>query len=224
MRTFTKIHRPRGQQDPRCGGNADRVRDARTARNTVVNRAASSMPDTTRTTAPASLTSITGAAGAARGTGAAGAVSATIGTKPSSMIFLFFAGAVVTCWRAARRQPKTCCEQTCRRRATSDTRAPGTMVSAIIRAFSSADQRRRRAGPVRTSTRRYSPFASSLTSNMTIARSPPPQAKQPLLGKPLRKGVRAPLTKNAATSELFASARKKNAQTDAMTRKPPAGR
>src|SRR5208283_3107054 len=104
MRTFTKIHRPRGRQDPRSGGNVDHVRDAdaRTARNTVVNRAASSMPDTTRTTAPASLTSITGAAGAARGTGAAGAVSATIGTKPSSMIFLFFMGAAVTSWRAAR--------------------------------------------------------------------------------------------------------------------------
>src|SRR5208282_1820958 len=176
MRTFTKINRPRGQQDPRSGGNVDHVRDAdaRTARNTVVNWAASSMPDTTRTTAPASLTSITGAAGAARGTGAAGAVSATIGTKPSSMIFIFFVAAVVTSWGAARRQPKTCCEQTCQRRATSDTRAPGTMVSAISRAFSSADQRRRRAGPVRTSTRRYSPFASSLTSNITSDLQNPP--------------------------------------------------
>jgi hypothetical protein len=49
--------------------------------------------------------------------------------------------------RACRRHPNTCCEQTCHRRATSDTRAPGTSVSATIRAFSSADQRRRRPGP-----------------------------------------------------------------------------
>jgi hypothetical protein len=40
--------------------------DARTARSTTVNRAASSMPDETRTTAPASLTSISGAPDAAR--------------------------------------------------------------------------------------------------------------------------------------------------------------
>src|ERR1700761_3220534 len=94
----------------------------------------------------------------------------------------------------ARRQPKTCCEQICHRRATSDTRAPGTSVSATIRAFSSADQRRRRPGPVRTSTRRNSPFASSLTSNIRIARSPLPQAHQALRRSPLNKGIRGPLT------------------------------
>ena len=97
-------------------------------------------------------------------------------------------------WRIARRQPNTCCEQTCHRRATSDTRAPGTSVSATIRAFSSADQRRRRPGPVRTSTRRNPPFASSLTSNIRIARSPLPQPNQPLPGRPLNKGVGATLT------------------------------
>src|SRR5271166_1004109 len=104
------------------------------------------------------------------------------------------AGSPVRSLRAVRRQPNTCCEQTCQRRATSDTRAPGTRVSSTIRAFSSADQRRRRPGPVRTSTRRNSPFASSLTSNIRIARSPLPQANQALRGRPLNKGFRGPLT------------------------------
>src|SRR5271166_6908064 len=97
-------------------------------------------------------------------------------------------------WRLALRQPNTCCEQTCHRRATSDTRTPGTRVSATIRAFSSADQRRRRPGPVRTSTRRNSPFASSLTSNIRIARSPLPQANQALRQRPLNMGFTGPLT------------------------------
>ena len=95
---------------------------------------------------------------------------------------------------AARRQPNTCCEQTCQRRATSDTRAPGTRLSSTIRAFSAADQRRRRPGPTSTSTRRYSPFASSLTSNITIARCPLSQATQPPSGRVSKKGNRAPLT------------------------------
>ena len=45
--------------------------------------------------------------------------------------------------RAARRQPKTCWEEICQRSATSETRAPDARVSAMTRAFSSADQRRR---------------------------------------------------------------------------------
>src|ERR1700733_3922134 len=47
--------------------------------------------------------------------------------------------------------------------------------------------------PSAASTRRNSPFASSLTSNIRIARSPLPQANQALLGQPLKKGDRAPL-------------------------------
>ena len=64
VRTFAEIDRPRGQQDPCASGNANHVRDAdaRTARSTAVNWAASSMPEATHTTAPASLTSIAGAA------------------------------------------------------------------------------------------------------------------------------------------------------------------
>src|ERR1700733_5717787 len=114
--------------------------------------------------------------------------SLTIGMK------LGVPGTLGKSWRIARRQPKTCCEQICQRRATSDTRAPGTRVSATIRAFSSADQRRRRPGPVRTSTRRYSPFASSLTSNIRIARCPLPQANQAARAGSLNKGISAPLT------------------------------
>ena len=174
-----EIDRTRRQQNAGTSRNIDHDRDAeaRIARSTTVNWSASSMPDETRTTAPASLTSIPAAADDARCTVAAGRASLTIGTK------LHVAGVVVgpatlgKSWRIARRQPNTCCEQTCQRRATSDTRAPGIRVSATIRAFSSADQRRRRPGPVRTSTRRNSPFASSLTSNIRIARSPLPPAQ-----------------------------------------------
>jgi hypothetical protein len=79
--------------------------------------------------------------------------SVTIGTNPHATVSVLFVGAVVTVCRIARRQPNTCCEQTCQRRATSDTRPPGTRVSATICAFSSAVQRRRRPGPVSSSTR-----------------------------------------------------------------------
>src|SRR5215472_12927151 len=122
--------------------------------------------------------------------------SLTIGTKLGVAGGVGSLGTLGTSWRIARRQPNTCCEQICHRRATADTRAPGTSVSATIRAFSSADQRRRRPGPVRTSTRRNSPFASSLTSNIRIARSPLPQANQAPLRSPLNKGIRGPLTFN----------------------------
>src|SRR6516165_8174462 len=120
--------------------------------------------------------------------------SLTIGTKLGVAGGVGATGTLGKSWRIARRQPNTCCEQICHRRATSDTRAPGASVSATIRAFSSADQRRRRPGPVRTSTRRKLPFASSLTSNIRIARSPLPQANQALPGRPLNKGFRGPLT------------------------------
>src|ERR1700722_11003645 len=120
--------------------------------------------------------------------------SLTIGTKLSGVGGVVVLGTLGKLCPMARRQPNTCCEQTCHRRATSDTRAPGSRVSATIRALSSADQRRRRPGPVRTSTRRNPTFASSLTSNIRIARSPLPQPNQPLAGRPLNKGIRATLT------------------------------
>src|ERR1700677_335862 len=194
MGTLAEINWPRGQQDACAGGNVDHVRDAeaRTARNTAVNRAPS-MPPATRTTAPASLTSMAGAADAS-----GGAVSVTIGTKAHAAGLVVSRSVVGGSPRAACRHPKTCCGHTCQRRATSDTRAPGTSVSATIRAFSSADQRRRRAGPVRISIRRKPPFAStfasSVTSYIAIARSLLPQAKQASQHPQWKKGDRAPLT------------------------------
>ena len=92
--------------------------------------------------------------------------------------------------RGASRIPAA--KQTCHRRATLDTRVPGTSVSATILGFLSVDQRRRRPGPVRTSTRRTLPFASSLTSNIRIVRSPLPQATQALRGRPLNEGITEP--------------------------------
>ena len=170
--TLAEVDRLRRQQDPRAGGRCDHAAEARTARNTVVSRSAS-VPGTTRSTAPASSISSDGEerAGATVGPGSGCDIAGTIGTKSSRP-------AAPT--RISRRQVKTCCGQTCRRRATSATTAPGFRVSATIRALSSADHFRRRPGPVRTSTRRYPPpFASSLTSTITSARSSQPQADQP---------------------------------------------
>ena len=155
----------------------------------------SSIPDATRTTAPASLISIVGAVAAACEPSPAAAASATIGTKPGCHGPRRRSRARRTHPAApARRQPNTCCGQTCQRRATSRHAAPGSSVSATIRAFSSADQRRRRPGPVRTSIRRKPPFASSLTSTITIARSPLPQANPPRLAQARKEGAGAPLT------------------------------
>src|SRR5277367_1536632 len=197
--TLAEINWPRGQQDACARGKVDHVRDAeaRTARNTVVNRAPS-MPQATRTTAPASLTSMAGAVDAS-----GGAVSVTIGTKATAAGLVVSRGVVVASRRAACRHAKTCCGHTSQRRATSDTRAPGVSVSATIRAFSSANQRRRRAGPVRISIRRKPPFASSLTSYIAIARSLLPQAKQASLHRQWKKGARAPLTNELLTIQTL---------------------
>src|SRR4051794_4961544 len=95
--------------------------------------------------------------------------------------------------RASRRHANTCCGQTCQRRATSLTEVPGASVSATIRPFSDADHRRRRPGPVSTSTRRKPPFASALTSSIAIARSR--HARLPPRSDRQRKnGHAAPLT------------------------------
>jgi hypothetical protein len=129
-------------------------------------------PDTTRTAAPASLISIAADGAVGTATFADDAASATTGTNGGNE----HGGSSVLepnmSSRACRRHPNTCCGQICQRRAISDTRAPGSNVPTTIRAFPSADQRRRRPGPVRTSMRRKPPFASSLTSTITIARAP----------------------------------------------------
>jgi len=85
----------------------------------------------------------------------------------------------------------------------SDTHVPGTRVSSTIRDFSFADQRRRRPGPVRISTRRNPPFASSLTSNITIARGPLPQAHPAHLSHAQKKGGGAPLTVKALPGQII---------------------
>ncbi len=142
------------------------------------------LPSRTRTTAPAISTSTAGtqaASGAGVGTKADTAGSARIGTKSGTgrLATVPSAGGASTPAHVWRRHPNTRCELNCHRRATSDTTAPGAIASATIRALSSANQRRRRPGPVSTSTRRYSAFASSLPSNIMSARSSPPQATQP---------------------------------------------
>src|SRR5580698_7651140 len=95
--TLAEINWPRGQQDACARRNVDHARDAeaRTARNTAVNRAPS-MPQATRTTAPASLTSMARAADAS-----GGAVSVTIGTKATAAGLVVSRGIVVASRRAA---------------------------------------------------------------------------------------------------------------------------
>ena len=106
MCTFAKINRPRRQQHASSSGDIDHDREAeaRTARNTAVNWAASSMPDETRTTAPASLTSIPDAVDAARGTVVAGMASLTIGTKLGVVVVPATLGSPGA-WCVANRKP-----------------------------------------------------------------------------------------------------------------------
>ena len=91
-----------------------------------------------------------GCAPARRAARTGGGVSTTAGTNcGASMSVLAPAGR-----RACRRQPNTCCGVSPCRRATSETTAPGTSVSSMIRALSSSENRRRRPVPVITSSRR----------------------------------------------------------------------
>jgi len=205
MGPFAEINRPRRHQHPHSCGDADHVPpdEHRTARSTWVNSSPST-PHTTRTAAPASLISILidGAVGIAT-FAAAAATSGTNGGNEHG------AGAAVDpdiSSRACRRHPNTCCGQICQRRAISDTRAPGSSVSATIWAFSSADQRRRRPGPVRTSMRRKPAFASSLTSTITIARRPSLRA-QPAHFAPWQKnGRHSALTQSRLTGTAHSTA------------------
>ena len=102
--------------------------------------------------------------------------------------------------RACWRQPNNCCGcSCCHRRATSETRAPGTNVSATIRAFSSADHRRRRPGPVSSSNRRKPPFVASVIASIRITRSPSLHAVQALSHGSWKNGSYAALTINRRT-------------------------
>jgi hypothetical protein len=118
-----------------AGTDHARVVEARTARSTSLN-SAMSVPDATRTTAPAILISMTVAVGADT---VGLAASVTIGTNAGEASRFSADGAAITSIRVWRRQPNTCCGQICQLRATSETRAPATSLSAT---FPSADQQR----------------------------------------------------------------------------------
>ncbi len=115
--SFLKIHQPYGEHYARAWRDAGHAMaaDARIAGSTAVNSAPSPSSDR-RTTAPASLTSMTGAATVFR----AGAVAPeTIDTKSHVCVAEGLDDSAGVAWRAARPYPKTCCGQTCQRRATS---------------------------------------------------------------------------------------------------------
>src|SRR5215217_6839434 len=198
MRALAEVHRPGRDQEPRPGRNGDHRRDAeaRTARNTVVSNVAST-PEMARTTASASRTSIAGAAVAAADAAddEDGGTSMMSGTKAACRSSAASTARCVPPSRSAwRRQPNNCCGQSCQRRATSETVAPGRSVSATARAFSSAEQRRRRPGPVNTPMRRNPAFASSFASYIRIARSSVPPGIQAPHRYRQNKGGPAPLT------------------------------
>ena len=95
---------------------------------------------------------------------------------------------------ASRRQPKICCGDIPWRRATSDVTAPGANVSAMIRALSSTDQRRRRPVPVITSTRRTPASGSKLCSSIRTSRSPNHTSDDRSRARKFEHGVKTALT------------------------------
>ena len=168
MRTAAKIHRTRRQHDSHTGRDRDHEAAARSARSTAVSVLVST-PPATRILAPPVSISISGVRDDANvDAGGAGILAAsTMGTKAGVM-----AGALLgVALTAARRQVKTWLGQICQRRAIREITAPGSIASATTCIFCSSDQRRRRPGPVRTSTRRKTPLASSLKSVITSVRS-----------------------------------------------------
>jgi hypothetical protein len=75
--------------------------------------------------------------------------------------------------RPSRRQPNNCWGVSPCRRATTDTAAPASSLSATIRALSSTVQRRRPPPPVITSMRRTWRSGSSVGSSLDTSRSQP---------------------------------------------------
>ena len=88
---------------------------------------------------------------------------------------------------------KDLCEQICKRRATSDTRAPveGLRDNPCLLIRRPAPPAARPRENLNAS---VLPFASSLTSNIRIARCPLPQANRAARAGSLNKGISAPLT------------------------------
>ena len=186
MCTFAKINRPRRQQDASASRHVDHDRkaDARTARNTAVNWAASSMPEENRTTAPEDplrrrrralnrcsrngLAHDRNEAGRCRRRRFPGRTRQVLEHRTSPAEHLL---------RTDLPPPRNL-----RHTATWNQGLCDDPCLLIRRPAPPA------AGSVRTSTRRKSPFASSLTSNITIARSPLPQAKSSTSGKATKQG------------------------------------
>src|SRR5215213_9416568 len=95
--------------------------------------------------------------------------------------------------------------------------------SLMTAAFSAADQRRRQTDPLATATRPSSRFASSLPSNITIARSSPlPQATQTPRSLPLKKGVGTPLTAHRRGQPQFAERAVETGEVQILIDQPPA--
>ncbi len=181
---------PRRQQDASTSRHVDHDRkaDARTARNTAVNWAASSMPEENRTTARSPAPQTTRAAPLqpewprsrserSRALPASSLPRPHSASPGASHVASRTPAANRSATAAQPRHTATwnqgLCDDPCR----------------LIRRPAPPA-----AGSVRTSTRRKPPFASSLTSNITIARSLCLKQNQARRARPLNKGIRAPLT------------------------------
>ncbi|MGY3698751.1 hypothetical protein ACVIGA_008893 [Bradyrhizobium sp. USDA 3240] len=147
--TLPEVHRLRRHVDHEARGHRQHERVRRSAMNTSLNAARPGAPRTS-TRAPWNSTVTMAASGDPEGSAAAGNTdSDTTGTNDSVS-----ADAGNTNWpkRARRRQSCTCWGRQPWRRATSVTTAPGSRLSAAIRAFKSSGQRLRTA-PANTSIR-----------------------------------------------------------------------
>ena len=108
--------------------------------------------------------------------------------------------------RACRRQVKTCCGVGPRRRATSETTAPATSVSATTSLLKSSENCRRRPIPVTTSSRRTS-VASGLSvwSSVDISRSPSRDQQNRPSRPSTEGGVTTALTHDQHTQHHYSS-------------------
>ena len=139
LRIIAEVYRLRRDHNLHARRSRDHVA-ALTARSTSRSHAGST-PTAARTTAPPiSMLIVTERCVAASAPRPAPRSSVTTGTNSGASS----AGRLSSPARAALRQPNNCCGVRPRRRATSDTTAPGRYDSATIRPFASSLQRRRR--------------------------------------------------------------------------------
>ena len=118
------------------GRQCDHAAETRTVRSTVASRASSVRGAMCSTPPPSILIKDGRLAGAAIPSGARANGSAVTGTKLGYAVVV----ALTRAQRACRHQSKTCCGLTCQQRATSVALAPGSTVSATMRASSSFGQ------------------------------------------------------------------------------------